>query len=349
MLLEKVIRQLELQTINEDSLVSAYASLKYANKMLANAQEKNLHSKQYWIDKKNHASKRIDTLKSKGEQETEDTHKQADELLNRLENQNKLGWKDLLKHPDVKKHAATFVKEISNHVSLKAIIVHTSHHFHNLIKPVINTTKDLFKNPKETISNLKKTSKQYFKTVFQAGKNTKVIATNANNAFKDIHKKYKTKFTDEEKKGLMSDPDKFLSKLHNSLTKDEVKDIKMVTRHALNVATAALCVQYIGHITHGAVEVTHALTKGITNASLEVCKEVGKEHLIGAMKESFINTSILALDLAENTVHLAESDMLETSEDFSNLFGCMVPFITMYNNNPEFQKAILQSIGKSLV
>lgn len=349
MLLEKVVKQLELQKINEDSLVSAYASLKYANKMLANAHEKNLHSKQYWTDKKNHASKRIETLKSKGEEETEDTHKQADELLNKIEAKNKLGWKELLKNPEVRKNASNFVKEISNHVSLKAIIVHTSHHFHNLVKPVINTTKNFFKNPKSTISNLKETSKKYFKSVFRAGKNTKVIAVNANNAFKDIHKKYKTKFTEEEKKGLMNDPDKFLSKLHNSLTKEEINDIKMVSRHALNVATAALCVQYIGHITHNAVEITHALSKGITDASIEVCKEVGKEHLIGAMKESFINTSILALDLAENTAHLSESNILETNEDFSNLFGCMVPFITMYNNNPKFQQVILKSIRKSLV
>ena len=231
MLLEKVVKQLELQKINEDSLVSAYASLKYANKMLANAHEKNLHSKQYWTDKKNHASKRIETLKSKGEEETEDTHKQADELLNKIEAKNKLGWKELLKNPEVRKNASNFVKEISNHVSLKAIIVHTSHHFHNLVKPVINTTKNFFKNPKSTISNLKETSKKYFKSVFQAGKNTKVIAVNANNAFKDIHKKYKTKFTEEEKKGLMNDPDKFLSKLHNSLTKEEINDIKMYGKY----------------------------------------------------------------------------------------------------------------------
>lgn len=345
MLYQKILIE---QLLSEDSLASAYASLKYADRMLANAQEKNLHSKNYWNEKKINATERINTLKSKGEQETEDTHKQADEILFNLERKNKVGFKELLKNPEIKKNAINFTKEIASHTTLKAIITHTSHHFHNLIKPVINTSKGLFTKPKETISNLKNTSKQYFKTIFKAAKNTKVIADNANKAFSDIHKKYSTKFTPEEKKELMHDPDKFLSKLSNKLTTDEISDIKMVTRHALNVATAALCAQYISHVTHGITEISHALTKGVTDASIEICKEVGKEHLLGSIKESFINTSIMALDLAGNTAHLSESLQVESETDYTALFSSMTPFIQMYNKNPEIQKNIIELIGKSM-
>lgn len=348
MLYSKIIKEIELQKkLNEDSLVSAYASLKYADKMLANAHEKGLESKKYWSDKKSHATERINVLKGKGEEETEDTHKQANELLSKLENKNKESFKELLKNPEVRKHAITFVKDMASHVSMKAMISHTAHHFHNLIKPVIDTTKGLFTKPKETYVQLKSTSKEYFFTVFKTMKNTKVIAQNANQAVKDIHSKYKTRFSEEEKKDLLSDPDKFLSKLSNKLSPSEIKDIKMVTRHALNVATAALCAQYISHVTHGITEVGHALTDGLTKASIEVCKEVGKEHLAGAMKESFINTSVLALNLAENTTQMAESNMNE-NEDYSNLFASMIPFIKLYSTKPEIQKSIIQEIVKNI-
>ena len=204
-LIKLIETKINKKVILEDTLVSAMASLKYSDKMLKQATEDKLDSKEYWQQRKKSAEHRVNTLKGKGEEETEDTHTKADELLTNLEDKTKKSLKDYLKNPKFIKTANQFVKELSNHITFKAVIVHSKHQIHTLVSPVLNTAKNLSKEPQKTIKELKQTSANYFKNCFRAIKNTKTMAVNATNTIALVKKKHSTKFTPDEKKKLLSD------------------------------------------------------------------------------------------------------------------------------------------------
>lgn len=347
--LHKLIERVELQTgkklLLEDSLVSAVASLKYSDKMLQKAIENKLDSQQYWTDRKAHAEQRIGILKGKGEEETDEVHQKADTLLSDLENKSKKTLSEYFKDPKFKETAKVFIKELKNHLTFKAVMVHTAHHINTLIKPVYNTAVGLIKTPKQTIEDLKVTSKEYFSSTYKAMKNSRVLVSNATNVITSLNKKYKTKFNDEEKKDLMSDPDKLHDKLLHKLNDEEIKDMKRVVRHAVNLATASLCVHYVSHVANGAINVSASAINGISAVSIEAVKEVSGEHLKIATKEAFINASIFTLDLVEHT-NTHEGEHEKENTDYK-IFGVMVPFLKLFSKGKN-QKTILKKTAEQL-
>lgn len=274
-----------MKRLNEDNINSAIDSLKYSRSMYLNAKENNLDSINYWLERVNSAKSRIKYLQQKGER--------FDKGL--INNQN-LSFKDILKSNKQKQIAKIFKKELIGALTYKNIYDHSKH----LIKKLNNNLEisyNKFKeNPKQSINELGKQTINFFKDASRGTLHLKQIGNNLIDSSKELYNKHKTKFTEEEKEAMKSDPDMFFKSLGNKLTEKELKEFKRLRQ---TVFYSALALSVGTHVVSTGINSSQFIFNTLTNPevleniSVEVLKESHEKigsHLLTSINAAFQNT-----------------------------------------------------------